>query len=266
MDRFEQLHERTLAVDLRELVPPVEIHDLPKERHLFHLALDQFAHFPDDLRDRPAALGTASPRHDAKSAMHVAALHDGDEGRRLARSQGVFADRFLRADFLRRVDDRKARVVHRAAGITDPGYNCALSFDQFIDVIRHPVKFLRADDEVEMRHQLEQLGPARLRHAAEKSEDRTRPLLCDAAEHAHFAEGFLLRHVAHTAGIQEHDIGFRLACRCFITTIEQRARDLFRVAFVHLAAVGFDEKFRHESGGNDTQMCRHRHARPRIDR
>ena len=31
----------------------------------------------------------------------------------------------------------------------------------------------------------------------------------------------------------------------FVAAIEQRVRDLLRVALVHLAAVGFDEKFRH---------------------
>ena len=36
--------------------------------------------------------------------------------------------------------------------------------------------------------------------------------------------------------------------------------DLFRVAFVHLAAVGFDEKFWHGTGENNTRPSRLRHV------
>ena len=167
VNRFEQLHEWTLtetgvsapidSVDRWELVAPIEVHDLSQERDLFHPAIDQFPHFPDHLRDRAAALGPARPRNDAKCAMHVAALHDGNKGGRLLRPQSVFADRFLRAGFLRRIDDGKARVVHGAAGIADPGYK-TFSRQQIVHVIRHPMKFLRANDEIgdDAFHQIEE--------------------------------------------------------------------------------------------------------------
>ena len=110
------------------------------------------------------------------------------------------------------------------------------------------MKFLRADDEIDVRHQLKQFRAARLRHAAKKTEDYVRPALRHATEHSHFAQRLLLRHVAHTAGVEEHDIGLEFVRGSFVATIEQRARDLFRVPLVHLATVGFDEKFRHSRG------------------
>ena len=48
--------------------------------------------------------------------------------------------------------------------------------------------------------------------------------------------------------LSEDDVGLESRSRQLVATIEQRARDLLRVALVHLAAVGFDEKFRHSRG------------------
>src|SRR6476620_7859831 len=131
--RFEQLHERAFgpagvndAGYSGKLVPTIEVHDLAQECHFFYSVIDQSAHFPNDLCNSSAALGAACPRHDAKSAMHVAALHDGNEGGRLPRPQRMFPDRFLRATLLLRVDDRETGVVHGATGLSHPVYRRAL--------------------------------------------------------------------------------------------------------------------------------------------
>ena len=155
--RLEQLHEGTFvrlghdAGYSGKLVPTVEVHDLAQERHFFYSVRDKLAHFAHDFCDRAAALGAARPRHDAKSAMHVAALHDGNKGRRLPRPQRVIADRFLRAALLLGVADREAGVVHGATGLTHPVHRGALPCAQFLDIIRDAMKFLRADDEIDMR-------------------------------------------------------------------------------------------------------------------
>src|SRR6476620_93581 len=119
--RFEQLHEGAFgpagvndAGYSGKLMPTVEVHDLAQECHFFYSVLDQPAHLPNDLRDGSAALCATRARHDAKSAMHVAALHDGNEGGRLPCPQRMFPDRFLRAALLLRVDDREPGVVHGA--------------------------------------------------------------------------------------------------------------------------------------------------------
>ena len=107
------------------------------------------------------------------------------------------------------------------------------------------MEFLRADDQVHMREMVEQGGAARLRHASEKSKNDFRPALRHVAEHAHFPERLLLGHVAHAAGVEEHHVRLGLVRRAFVAACQQRMRDLFGVALIHLAAVGFDEEFRH---------------------
>jgi hypothetical protein len=68
-------------------------------------------------------------------------------------------------------------------------------------------------------------------------------------EHSHLPERFLLSHVADAAGIQQDHVCFRLPGRAFIASLQQRMRDLFRIALIHLAAVGFDKKFWHRESG-----------------
>src|SRR5690242_13008450 len=104
MNRLEQLDKGTLFVHDGKLVAAVEVYDLTQQCHLFHPALDQLTHFANDLSNRPASFRSTGPRDDAKSAVHIAALHDGNKRRRLLRSEGVVTDRLLRASFFRGVD------------------------------------------------------------------------------------------------------------------------------------------------------------------
>src|SRR5262245_56268989 len=64
-------------------------------------------------------------------------------------------------------------------------------------------------------------------------------------EVVHFAERFLLRHVTHGAGIEQNHVRSFLVVRESVAVVGHRARDGFRIALVHLAAVGFDENFFH---------------------
>ena len=89
---------------------------------------------------------------------------------------------------------------------------------ELFDVIRDAMKFLRADDEVDMRQAGEKRVAARLRHAAEKTEDDFRPALRDLAEHSHLSERLLIRHVANAAGIEEDDVRLRFVRRALVTT------------------------------------------------
>jgi endonuclease/exonuclease/phosphatase family metal-dependent hydrolase len=116
------------------------------------------------------------------------------------------------------------------------------------------MKFLRADDEIDVRHQLKQFRAARLRHAAKKPKTTSGRCFRHATQHSHFAQCLLLRHVTHTAGVEEHDISLEFVRGSFVATIEQQTRDLFRVPLVHLATVGFDEKFRHSRGQRYTNV------------
>jgi hypothetical protein len=93
-------------------VAAIEIHNLSKQRDFFHTVRDQVAHLSRYVGYGSAALRAAGLRDDAKGAMHVASLHDGDECGRLPGRQLLIANRRLRARLLRDIDDRKAQVVH----------------------------------------------------------------------------------------------------------------------------------------------------------
>ena len=71
-------------------------------------------------------------------------------------------------------------------------------------------------------------------------------LFRDATKHPHFTERFLIGHVAHAACVQKHDVGLRFVRYTLVATHNERMRDLFRVALIHLAAVRLNEKFRHD--------------------
>ncbi len=107
------------------------------------------------------------------------------------------------------------------------------------------MEFLGAHDEVEVRHGGEERVPPRLRHAAQKAEDRFGTPLRHRPEHAHLAQRLLFGHVANTAGVEQDYVGVGFVGGPLVTAFQQRMRDLFRIAFVHLAAVGFDKELRH---------------------
>src|ERR1700686_2647272 len=103
----------------------VQVYDLSKESDFFHAARDQIACFAHNFRNGTTALGATRLRHDAKSAMHVAALHNRNKGGRLLGHELLLANSRLRSRFRCNIDnpemigaDRKSRIVHRSvAGV-----------------------------------------------------------------------------------------------------------------------------------------------------
>jgi hypothetical protein len=85
--------------------------------------------------------------------------------------QHVLADGVLRAGLLGDVHDGRA-----------DGHAGGLRGAEVVEVVRHLVEFLRADDEVDVGQAVEQLGAAVLRHAAEDAEDEVRLLLLAGGE------------------------------------------------------------------------------------
>ena len=238
----------------------IEIHDLAEQRDFLYSLRDERANFGDDFRNGAAALSASRAGHNAKGAMHVASLHDRHERRRLLWREGLIANGRLRTDFFFHIDDRKTKIVHSIkAGISDPDYR-TLSCDHVIHVIGDAMEFLRPNYKIEMWDFFQQLRAPCLRHAAEKSKDGFRPALCHAAEHSHFAQRLLLGHVANATGIEQHNIGVRLATHVLVAPGNERMCDLLGIALVHLAAVSLDEKFRHGSrtihrgGGSATPL------------
>src|SRR5260370_14567800 len=181
--RFEQLHKWAFSVALWKLVPAIQIHDLTEQREFLHSARQQVAPLAHDFIDRTAALRSARLRDNAEGAMHVASLHDRDKSARLPRGKRLLANCLLRAGLLGDINDRESRIVHRAIRQRDwqlrPGI---LSHDDFFDIIGHAMEFLRSDHKIDMRQILQQRLAARLRHAAEETEDNVWPLFRNAPQ------------------------------------------------------------------------------------
>ena len=159
--RFQQLHERTFAIAFRKFVTAIKIHDLSKQRDFFDTTRDQVAHLPHDLVNGTAALRAARLRDNAKGAMHVASLHNGDERRGLPGCQLLVANRRLRAWFLRNIDYRKTQIVHcailvrRELSLLVVARAGRFLRHQFFHVIGNAMKFLRPDNEIDVRQILQ---------------------------------------------------------------------------------------------------------------
>src|ERR1700730_1579075 len=162
MDGLEQLNEWALIVAFLEFMTAVEIHDLAEQRYLLHSARNEDANLSDDLFDRTAALRSARLWNDAECAMHVAALHDRHKRGCLFLRELLTTNRRLRSSFLLDIDDRKSWIVHRSM---------LFSFDGCIHVISDAVKFLGADNQIDVRQIFEERCAARLGHAAKKPEN-----------------------------------------------------------------------------------------------
>ena len=236
---FQQLHEGRDAAGVRVIAPAVAGHDLAQQGDLAHAAFGQRPAFRDDVVHRPGTLVAPGLGHDAERAIHVAALLDGNECRDLPlgpdravflRPGGqVILDRVLRAGFFRDIDDGGADRQSRLAGRA-----------QVVEIARHLVKFLRADDQVEVGQLFEQRRPAVLRHATEDPEHEVRLLPLALLEVTRLADRLLLGRVAHAAGVEQQDVAVVLVRHDPIAPGTQHRRDRFAVALVHLTTVRFD--------------------------
>src|SRR5437660_2027103 len=103
------------------------------------------------------------------------------------------------------------------------------------------MKFLRANHKIDMRQTFQERFAASLSHTTEEPKHYMRPLFRQLAQHTHFTEGLLVSHVAHAAGVQQHDVGFRLVPDLLVAARDERMRDLVCVAAGHLATISPEE-------------------------
>src|SRR5215469_3248500 len=141
MHCFQELNKGRFAVLLRKLVPSVQVKDLPEERDFFYPFSDQRTNFFDNFLDWTAAFRPSGIGHDAESAMHVAALHDGHEARYLGGGQRMISNRVLRARFLSNVHDGEAKVIGSIESAKVLAWGCLLRKCS-VHVFRDPVKLL----------------------------------------------------------------------------------------------------------------------------
>ncbi len=115
---------------------------------------------------------------------------------------------------------------------------------------------MRADDEVHVRQFVNELPSAALGHAAHKTQHHAGAVAADfGGERLHFADGLLLGGIAHTAGVEQDDVGGGFRGSESIALGNELRGDGFGVALVHLAPVGFDIDTRHnaENGSEFTR-------------
>src|SRR5690606_20044169 len=79
-----------------------------------------------------------------------------------------------------------------------------------VEVTRHLVKLLRADDQIDVRQLLENRSTAVLRHAAEDPEDELRIVLLALRKIARLSQRLLLRRIPNTARIEQQDVAIVL--------------------------------------------------------
>ena len=158
---------------------------------------------------------------------------------------------------LTNADTRRCRPLpqmffdRRFAAHLGPGLDdlFAAARKNFVEIIGRAMKFLRADDQIDVGQLVNQLLSAALRHATHETEDDIGPMAADlGGDILHFADGFLLRHVAHAARVEQDDVGDRFGGGQGIALGHELGGDGLRIALVHLATVGLDVNTGHVPG------------------
>ena len=136
-------------------------------------------------------------------------------------------------------DRVRVNAVHIAEIVVSGGFDFML-FRQFRNDFRKLMNFIGPDGEIEMRNCLQQFRAAALRHAAHDAEKQIRAILFQALQNAELADGFAFRLVAYAAGVQNDEIGGLFGLHDVVPVGGEHRGGGVAVAFVHLAAVGFD--------------------------
>ena len=151
----------------------------------------------------------------------------------------VVADGVLEAVFVLGVADVGAAPEGFGGWVAEAAAQEAVA--ELVDV----VVLAGAGDDVKPRDDAEEILAAALAHAAHEAVDYPGFGVRAGAEEAHFALGFEFGFFADGAGVDEDDVGGVFIFGEFVASCQEHAGDLFGVAFVHLAAVGFDEDAGH---------------------
>ena len=140
--------------------------DLAEQGDLPHAACREIAAFGDDVGNAPAAFLAAGERHNAEGAVLIAPLHDADKRRHgllAAAGENVFANLRLAVFLHVRIHDL----------LTPAG-------EDVIQVVRRPMKLLRAEHEVNVGQLIDQRLAAALGHATHETVDLVGLVRCPA--------------------------------------------------------------------------------------
>ncbi len=208
-------------------VTAVGVHRLPEQGDLAAAFRHELAHLADDRRGRVAALAAARGGHHAEGAVLLAPFHHGDVRLEARRAGGLRGDLHERA----------------FAGLE---HGPALA-PHFLDELPHPRDRGGAEHEIDLRRAPLDLGLVELRHASHDAHHQPRPLALELGELAELREHLVLRLFTDRAGVDEDQVGVRLALGELVVVVPEESRDSLRVVFVHLTAVRDEVKFRHSS-------------------
>jgi hypothetical protein len=123
-----------------------------------------------------------------------------------------------------------------------------------LEKLREAVQRLRTEDEVHVGRAADDLLALLARDAAGHADHELRARALERLHAAEIGEHLLLRLLAHRAGIEEDEVGFRRV-RGLLEALGggEHVGHLLRVVLVHLAPEGADEDFlrlRHGSPGS----------------
>src|SRR5882672_11253735 len=229
-DAFDARHARHMVDERGEIHPRavghrsrVGVDVLTEQCDLGDALGRELPHFLEHRVEGAAHFLAARIWHDAEAAVLAAALHDGHEGPRALGTRCRQAIELL--------DLREAHIDDRPAGAA-----------QLIEHLRQAVQGLRAKHQV---HERRALGDARAflaRHAAADADDHLRPARLQKPPFPEQREHFLLRLLAHRAGVHEEQVRLkRVVGGHEIRASVQHVRHPGGVVLIHLAAEGLDE-------------------------
>ena len=222
-DRVDQQRQIRRAAIVHRAAIGVDV--LAEQIDLAHALFGERSDFGHDIVERPADFLAACIGHHAVGAVFGAAFHDRDEG----------GDAFLArlGQMIEFFDFREGNV-----------HLCALCTFARLDHLRQAMQGLRTEYQIDIRRALDQGGAFLACDTAADADHEIRLVRLQFAPAAELREHLLLRLLADRAGIDQDHVGFGLV-RGQFQTMRNREHigHLGRVVLVHLAAVGFDEKF-----------------------
>ena len=114
-----------------------------------------------------------------------------------------------------------------------------------LDQFRQLVNIVRAEDQIQMRHALEESVAFLLSDAAADTDDHAGAIFFKLFPTSQRAVNFLLGFIAHAAGVEQNQIRRVDAVGLNIAVARHDLGDPFGVVLVHLATVSLDIKLFH---------------------
>ena len=203
-------------------LPQIGVHVLPEQCHFFHALLRETGDFRQHILKPARDFGTARIRHYAERAVFAAPFHD--------RHKRRHAVNFSRWQVIKFFDFGKRNIDLRFTSALAPG-------DQFGQAMQS----LRAEHHVNVRCTRHDGRALLAGDAAADADHQIRIEQFQFTRTAEIGEHFLLRLLAHRAGVEQDHVGLTRVSR-FGQAVGgmEHISHFVRVVLVHLTAEGLD--------------------------